>query len=109
MGYKDSTLFYIFYSCVNDKLQVLAARELYKRQWAYHKALKLWLYGLATKLAPDSIQFFDVEAWKRKHFVKRFLPHASDHKEKLRFWEQQKKRLLTEHQLDLALKACAEE
>ena len=41
--YKDSTLFYIFYSMVNDRMQVHSAKELYQRGWIYHKGLQLWL------------------------------------------------------------------
>jgi len=125
--YKDSTLFYIFYSAVNDRMQAMAARELYKRQWAYHKALQLWLYGLGNNgnngnhsnsngqskvhYAPDSVQFFDVEAWKRKHFVKRFMPRYAERelKEKVKFLNTQKKRMLSQQQLDVSLKACQEE
>jgi len=47
--YKDTTLFYIFYSSVNDKLQVVAAKELYQRKWVYHKALQLWLHRMTAK------------------------------------------------------------
>ncbi|RKP40335.1 hypothetical protein BJ085DRAFT_18239, partial [Dimargaris cristalligena] len=39
----DETLFYIFYTMPRDELQETAALELYKRNWRYHKDLKLWL------------------------------------------------------------------
>lgn len=45
--YKDSTLFYIFYSAVNDRVQVVAAKELYKRKWVYYKPLQLWLHQMS--------------------------------------------------------------
>jgi len=44
------TLFYIFYAMPKDTLQVYAARELYKRDWRYHKELKLW-FSRATAAA----------------------------------------------------------
>jgi len=42
------TLFYIFYSMPRDTLQVFSAKELYKREWRYHKELKLW-FSRATQ------------------------------------------------------------
>jgi len=45
--YKDTTLFYIFYSAVNDKVQVVAAKELYQRKWVYYKPLQLWLHQMS--------------------------------------------------------------
>ena len=45
--YKDTTLFYIFYSAVNDKVQVVAAKELYQRRWVYYKPLQLWLHQMS--------------------------------------------------------------
>jgi len=49
--YKDTTLFYIFYAMVNDKMQVYAAKELYQRNWCYHKGLQLWLHKLQSAAA----------------------------------------------------------
>ena len=42
------TLFYIFYNMPKDTLQVYAAKELYKREWRYHKELKLWFSRAAA-------------------------------------------------------------
>lgn len=36
------TLFYIFYNMPKDTLQIYAARELYQREWRYHKEIQLW-------------------------------------------------------------------
>ncbi|KAI9501585.1 hypothetical protein BX070DRAFT_228095 [Coemansia spiralis] len=69
----DETLFYIFYTMPRDELQLAAAEELYRRQWRYHKELRLWL----TK-DPDSqpiartprgeqgvFVFFDPGVWQK--------------------------------------------
>jgi len=48
--YKESTLFYIFYCMVNDKMQMIAAKELYARNWCFHKSLKLWLHQREEKM-----------------------------------------------------------
>jgi NOT2/NOT3/NOT5 C-terminal len=40
--FSDETLFYIFYSMPKDILQLAAARELYSRDWRYHKELQRW-------------------------------------------------------------------
>lgn len=42
-GFADETLFYMFYAMPGDRMQDLAARELYSRTWRYHKELKIWL------------------------------------------------------------------
>jgi len=47
--YKDATLLYIFYSMVNDKMQMYAANELYQRNWIYHKGLQLWLHKIPSQ------------------------------------------------------------
>ncbi|OLY78546.1 General negative regulator of transcription subunit 2 [Smittium mucronatum] len=39
----EDTLFYIFYSMPKDELQLMAAEELYKRQWRFHKDFHFWL------------------------------------------------------------------
>ncbi|KAI4368812.1 hypothetical protein MLD38_017326 [Melastoma candidum] len=41
--FNDNVLFYIFYSMPRDEAQILAAMELSKRGWVYHKELRLWL------------------------------------------------------------------
>ncbi|OUM55572.1 hypothetical protein BVG19_g5137 [[Candida] boidinii] len=42
-GFNSETLFFIFYAKPKDVLQELAARELNKRNWRYHKDLQVWL------------------------------------------------------------------
>ncbi|XP_037960240.1 cell wall protein DAN4-like isoform X2 [Teleopsis dalmanni] len=38
----DDTLFYIFYICVREKVQLEVAVELFNRQWRFHKDMKVW-------------------------------------------------------------------
>ncbi|KAJ1819593.1 transcriptional regulator [Coemansia sp. RSA 2599] len=72
-SFLDETLFYVFYTMPRDELQLAAAEELYRRQWRYHKELRLWL----TK-DPDSqptartqrgeqgvFIFFDPGVWQK--------------------------------------------
>lgn len=42
-AFADETLFYMFYAMPGDRMQELAARELFSRQWRFHKELKVWL------------------------------------------------------------------
>lgn len=42
-NFSDETLFFIFYSQPRDSMQEMAAMELYKHNWRYHKELRLWL------------------------------------------------------------------
>ncbi len=45
-GFADETLFYMFYAMPGDRMQDLAARELYARNWRFHKELKIWILML---------------------------------------------------------------
>ena len=77
------TLMYIFYMMPRDTLQVYAAKELYAREWRYHKDTKLWLtrqsagsgrrqpgtaQGGAQQQETDEYVFFDVAAWESRVF-----------------------------------------
>ncbi len=73
------TLFYIFYNMPKDTLQVYAAKELYNREWRYHKELKLWFTRTtpnpndpvdpATGAPPQAAyMYFDISTWERKIF-----------------------------------------
>lgn len=49
--YKEELLFYLFYTYTGDVLQILAAAELFNRDWRYHKEEKIWITrapGLST-------------------------------------------------------------
>ncbi|PVV01381.1 hypothetical protein BB560_004208 [Smittium megazygosporum] len=41
--FPEETIFYIFYSMPKTELQLNASEELYRRQWRFHKELKLWI------------------------------------------------------------------
>ncbi|KAI0564650.1 hypothetical protein FGB62_25g531 [Gracilaria domingensis] len=64
------TLFYIFYIMPHDVLQLLAAVELYKRKWRYHKALKLWFTcDLDTSSGYEGgYIYFDIKSWGKTEF-----------------------------------------
>ena len=78
------TLMYIFYMMPRDTLQVYAAKELYAREWRYHKDIKLWLTrsrrqqsqqsqqqqsgGAQQQADGDEYIFFDVTQWETRVF-----------------------------------------
>ncbi|OWB80216.1 hypothetical protein B5S32_g4475 [[Candida] boidinii] len=78
-GFNSETLFFIFYAKPKDVLQELAARELNKRNWRYHKDLQVWLTkdsnSEPTPNGPGSERgtyvFFDPASWEyiTKDFV----------------------------------------
>lgn len=77
--FHEETLFFIFYSQPRDLMQELAALELYKKNWRYHKELQLWLTkesGTGPMEKTPHYErgfyvFFDPMIWKRvtKEFV----------------------------------------
>jgi CCR4-NOT transcription complex subunit 2 len=58
-----------------DTLQLFAAKELYSREWKYHKKMQLWftqpddnvMKSLGYKA--DSLVYFDTEIWERRVFL----------------------------------------
>jgi CCR4-NOT transcription complex subunit 2 len=65
------TLFYVFYNMPGDVLQLLAAIELYDREWRYHKDLKLWFTrapGTAPGFERGAYIYFDISHWERRPF-----------------------------------------
>lgn len=42
-NFNDDLLFFIFYNFTKDKLQVSAAKVLFKKGWRYHIELKIWI------------------------------------------------------------------
>ncbi|ORY23199.1 hypothetical protein BCR39DRAFT_549736 [Naematelia encephala] len=42
-NFVDETLFYMFYTGIQDVSQLEAAEELYNRNWRYHTELQVWL------------------------------------------------------------------
>lgn len=71
-SFDDETLFFIFYSKPRDTLQELAARELNRRDWRYHKDLQVWLTKSPTSQpvpnGPGAERgtyiFFDPTSWE---------------------------------------------
>lgn len=70
--FQAETLFYIFYNMPRDVLQLLAAVELYERNWRYHKDLKLWfscdVEVLQCSYERSGYVYFDIKAWERRPF-----------------------------------------
>ncbi|GJN92820.1 hypothetical protein Rhopal_005858-T1 [Rhodotorula paludigena] len=72
-NFSDETLFFIFYSQPRDMMQEMAAHELYKHNWRYHKELRLWLTKEAgtepvqktATFERGSYIFFDPVLWER--------------------------------------------
>ncbi|GAA6053938.1 hypothetical protein JCM3770_004631 [Rhodotorula araucariae] len=72
-NFSDETLFFIFYSQPRDAMQEMAAHELYKHNWRYHKELRLWLTKEAgtepvqktATFERGSYIFFDPVLWER--------------------------------------------
>lgn len=71
--FTDETLFFVFYSQPRDAMQELAAQELYRKNWRYHKELRLWLTkeaGTEPSVKTQTYErgsyiFFDPTIWER--------------------------------------------
>lgn len=71
-SFNDLTIFFIFYTKPRDILQELAARELNRRNWRYHKELQVWLTKdtnsepKATGIGSEegTYIFFDPVSWE---------------------------------------------
>ena len=91
-GFADETLFYIFYAMPGDKMQELAARELFGRGWRFHKPTKSWMCPVieakdvnnsgaamaafsAAQTSPVAFFLFDQSTWIK---VKRSLTLQAD-------------------------------
>ncbi|CAF0825812.1 unnamed protein product [Rotaria sp. Silwood1] len=71
----EDTLFFLFYLFGNDHVQLLAAAELYRRDWRYHKEERIWLTRIKN-IMPDQKYdtyetgvycVFDVQLWRKTH------------------------------------------
>jgi CCR4-NOT transcription complex subunit 2 len=71
-SFSDETLFYIFYAMPGDRMQELAARELYSRNWRFYKPAKAWVCPVDSKdnantllntKGPVNFFLFDQSAW----------------------------------------------
>jgi len=80
--YKPETLFYIFYAMPKDVAQILAAQELYNRDWKFHVEHKVWFTQSPKELSPlqqpqqqqlpagtPHFVYFDIQAWERRLFT----------------------------------------
>uniref|UniRef100_A0A914YEK1 NOT2/NOT3/NOT5 C-terminal domain-containing protein n=1 Tax=Panagrolaimus superbus TaxID=310955 RepID=A0A914YEK1_9BILA len=69
----DDTLFYLFYNCPGEAYQMVAAHELYARDWRYHKTMAVWLtrsaYGnvkeQTSTYEKGSYNIFDPTQWRK--------------------------------------------
>uniref|UniRef100_A0A0N4Z7S6 NOT2_3_5 domain-containing protein n=1 Tax=Parastrongyloides trichosuri TaxID=131310 RepID=A0A0N4Z7S6_PARTI len=63
------TLFYIFFNCIGDNMQIGAAYELIKREWVFHNSLKTWITPVytdptsANNKCTDTYRIFNVLKW----------------------------------------------
>ncbi|KAF2360012.1 NOT2/NOT3/NOT5 [Trinorchestia longiramus] len=71
--YGEDLLFYMFYSNAGDVWQLMAAAELYNRDWRYHKEERVWLTR-APGMPPvekahtyerGTYFYFDVTNWRK--------------------------------------------
>ncbi|CAG2168250.1 unnamed protein product [Oppiella nova] len=71
--YGDDLLFFLFYMYAGDIIQILAASELYVRDWRYHKDERIWITRAPGMLPSDKQQtyergtyyFFDPHNWRK--------------------------------------------
>jgi len=69
----DDSLFYLFYNCPGEAYQMVAAHELYARDWRYHKGISAWLtrsaYGNVKEqtltFEKGSYNVFDPVQWRK--------------------------------------------
>lgn len=72
-SFHDESLLWVFYNQPRDVLQELAAAELYRRNWRYHKELQTWLTkqpGVEPHEKNNSFEkgeyiFFDTKEWRK--------------------------------------------
>lgn len=87
-SFSDETLFYIFYAMPGDRMQELAARELYGRNWRFYKPAKAWICPVDLSASKDvnsifnsalntqiNFYLFDQSAWIK---VKRSIQLQAD-------------------------------
>ncbi|UJR27435.1 hypothetical protein I4U23_008724 [Adineta vaga] len=71
----EDTLFFLFYLFGNDHVQLLAAAELYRRDWRYHKEERIWLTRIKNIMPDQKYEayetgvycVFDVQLWRKTH------------------------------------------
>ncbi|XP_042157145.1 CCR4-NOT transcription complex subunit 2-like isoform X4 [Oncorhynchus tshawytscha] len=78
--YGEDLLFYLYYMNGGDLLQLLAAVELFNRDWRYHKEERVWITrapGMEPTLKTNTYErgtyyFFDCLNWRKVAKVKEF-------------------------------------
>ncbi|XP_053169802.1 CCR4-NOT transcription complex subunit 2-like, partial [Scomber japonicus] len=71
--YGEDLLFYLYYMNGGDLLQLLAAVELFNRDWRYHKEERVWITrapGMEPTLKTNAYErgtyyFFDCLNWRK--------------------------------------------
>lgn len=71
--FSEETLFYIFYSMPKDQIQLVAAIELYNRDWRYHKRLQRWFTRVSAtepvvktnSYETGSYIYFEPSSWEK--------------------------------------------
>nr|CAG4640862.1 EOG090X06CC [Eulimnadia texana] len=71
--YQEDLLFYLFYTYVGDVIQIMAATELYNRDWRFHKEERIWItratgYPMNEKTATferGTYFCFDPHHWRK--------------------------------------------
>ena len=66
---KEDLLFYFFYMCCKDDLQIKAYNLLCARNWFYNKELQVWIKPVSDEnSSSEQIQYymFDVNSWEIK-------------------------------------------
>lgn len=71
--YNEDLLFWMFYSNPNDRMQMLAAEELFQRNWKFHKEEKIWISRTRniearvknSNYEEGTFMVWDVESWKK--------------------------------------------
>lgn len=71
--YGDDLLFFLFYMYAGDIIQILAASELYIRDWRYHKDERIWITRAPGMMPQDkqptyergTYYFFDPHNWRK--------------------------------------------
>lgn len=71
--YGEDLLFYLYYMNGGDLLQILAAVELFNRDWRYHKEERVWITrapGMEPTLKTNTYErgtyyFFDCLTWRK--------------------------------------------
>ncbi|XP_033150042.1 regulator of gene activity isoform X2 [Drosophila busckii] len=70
---QEDLLFFLFYTNIGDRMQLMAAAELHSREWRYHVEEKIWItripginqYEKNGTKERGTFYYFDAQSWKR--------------------------------------------